>query len=61
MSASLAALNMVILWTGILAVVVAWIVRRVGFLRSERDMKIRIEYVRGSVETNVAYTWPRVW
>ena len=42
MSASLATLNMVILWTVILAAVVAWISRRIGFLRSERDVEMRM-------------------
>ena len=61
MSASLAILNMVILWTGILTAVLVVILRLMGLLRSVRSVELRISVSRRrheSMETCVAYTWP---
>jgi hypothetical protein len=46
MSASLATLNMVILWTGILAAVLVVILRLMGLLRSVRSIELRINCVK---------------
>jgi hypothetical protein len=46
MSASLATLNMVILWTGILAAVLVVILRSMGLLRSVRSVELRIDCVK---------------
>ena len=46
MSASLAILNMVILWTGILTAVLVVILRLTGLLRSVRSVELRINCVK---------------
>jgi hypothetical protein len=46
MSASLATLNMVILWTVILATVLVVILRLIGLLMSVRSVELRINHVK---------------